>query len=61
MEEESKKPRRLTVSYSRKFNLGNYESQDLSAFSSWDAETNDPVEEQKAELLILKALINSLK
>lgn len=55
---EEAKPRRLTVSYSRKFNLGNYESQDISVFSSWDAETDNPLLEQEAEIEKLKNLVN---
>ena len=51
------KPRRLTVSYSRKFNLGNYESQDICVFSSWDAETDNSLEEQKNEIAKLKQLV----
>jgi hypothetical protein len=57
---ENNKPKRLTVSYSRKFNLGNYESQDISVFTSWDAETDNPLEEQKKEIQNLKSLVNEM-
>lgn len=55
---EGKKPIRLSVSYSRKFNLGNYQSEDIAAFTSWDAESDDTIAEQELVINSLRDLVN---